>query len=228
LSSGAENERLLGTWNIVFHVVLARPGVYTRNLIFQALQMSRAASSSLPYNVSVRPRCLSEPFGQQLMNGEGEVVKHPVVRGVIAVLAVVVVLVGLKLFGLAPDDVFTPRADAHVNTPLGPFSVGSERAKWFPPLLLAHLLSVPPMWRLCSRLGYSGWFSLAMLVPLANIFLLYFLAFAEWPLGQRPAVTPIDTQNGAAGVVAGPRKLEDARASGVLESSPGVIQDSRS
>jgi hypothetical protein len=52
------------------------------------------------------------------------------------------------------------------------------------------------MWRLCSRLGYSSWFSLAMLVPLANILLLYFLAFADWPAGPRPIVRPLGSGNG--------------------------------
>ncbi len=153
---------------------------------------------------------------------------HPVVRGVVAVLAVVAVVLGLKAFGLAPDDVFTPRADAHMHTPLGSFSVGSQGSSWFGPLLLMHVLSVPAMWRLCSRLGYSSWFSLAMLVPLANVLLLYFLAFSEWPLGRRSVGAPSATDKGPADVVDGSRPMEDARAGSGLERSAGVIQDSRS
>jgi hypothetical protein len=113
---------------------------------------------------------------------------NPIVRGVLAGVAVVLVVLGLKLFGLSPDDVFFPRSETQVSTPFGSWSVSSERSFWLRPLLLAHILSVPALWRLCSRLGYTGWFSLAMLVPLANILLLYFLAFAEWPTGQRAPV----------------------------------------
>src|SRR6266404_1855043 len=85
---------------------------------------------------------------------------------------------------LAPDDVFTPRNSTSVGTPFGEYHVGSDAHSWFRPLLLTHILCVPAMWWLCRRSGYSGWFSLAMLVPLANVLLLYFLAFAVWPVGQ--------------------------------------------
>jgi hypothetical protein len=112
---------------------------------------------------------------------------HPVMRVALVILAVVAVVAGLKLFGLAPDDVFTPRNSASVTTPFGGVYVGEEAHSWFRPLLLTYILSVPALWRLCRRLGYSGWFSLAMLVPLANILLLYFLAFSAWPQGQQQA-----------------------------------------
>ncbi len=108
---------------------------------------------------------------------------HPVLRAAALVLAVAGVVVGLKLFGLAPD-VFTPQTGDRVSltTPFGDFRAGDQGHSWFRPLLLTHILSVPALWRLCQRLGFSGWFSLAMLVPLANILLLYFLAFTAWPL----------------------------------------------
>ncbi len=108
----------------------------------------------------------------------------PVVRVGVVVVAVIAVVAGLKLFGLAPDDVFTPRNSTSVGTPFGEYHVGSDAHSWFRPLLLTHILCVPAMWWLCRRSGYSGWFSLAMLVPLANVLLLYFLAFAVWPVGQ--------------------------------------------
>jgi hypothetical protein len=146
---------------------------------------------------------------------------HPIVRTVVAVLAVAAVLLGLKLFGLAPDDVYAPRGNEHISTPFGSYWVSSERSAWFRPLLLAHLLSVPAMWRLCGRLGYSGWFSLAMLVPLANILLLYFLAFAEWPPARRPTTGPADFGNGPPGLPAGARKAGEGGADLAPESSPG-------
>ena len=43
------------------------------------------------------------------------------------------------------------------------------------------IVSVLPFWMICSKAGFPGWFSLAVLVPVLNIVLLFFLAFAEWP-----------------------------------------------
>lgn len=48
-------------------------------------------------------------------------------------------------------------------------------------MLVVGLLVVVPVWRICAKAGYSGWLSLLVLVPLLNLGLLYFLAFAEWP-----------------------------------------------
>lgn len=53
---------------------------------------------------------------------------------------------------------------------------------WLPMLRLAFVVIVP-MWRICQRVGYSGWLSLLMLVPIANLGLLYFIAFSRWPAG---------------------------------------------
>lgn len=39
-----------------------------------------------------------------------------------------------------------------------------------------------PFWRIFQKAGYTGVLSLLMLVPLANIFMLYFLAFSNWPI----------------------------------------------
>lgn len=41
--------------------------------------------------------------------------------------------------------------------------------------------AVIPFWMICSKAGFPGWISLAVLVPVLNIVLLFFLAFAEWP-----------------------------------------------
>ncbi|WP_242674307.1 hypothetical protein [Marinobacter halodurans] len=48
-------------------------------------------------------------------------------------------------------------------------------------MLVFAALLVFPVWRICQRAGFSGWLSLLVLVPLLNIGLLYFLAFARWP-----------------------------------------------
>ena len=57
---------------------------------------------------------------------------------------------------------------------------------WHGPwLLVAAVLVLVPIWRICAKAGYPGWLGLLALVPVANLLLLYFLAFAEWPLERR-------------------------------------------
>lgn len=53
-------------------------------------------------------------------------------------------------------------------------------------MLVMSILVVVPMWRICVKAGYSGWLSLLLLVPIANLLLLYFLGFSEWPIERRP------------------------------------------
>lgn len=48
-------------------------------------------------------------------------------------------------------------------------------------LFLMVLFTVFPFWLICSKTGFPGWISLAILIPILNIVLLYFLALAEWP-----------------------------------------------
>ncbi len=52
-------------------------------------------------------------------------------------------------------------------------------------MLFMGVLVVVQIWRICVKAGYSGWFSLLVLIPVANLFLLYFLGFAEWPLERK-------------------------------------------
>jgi len=50
------------------------------------------------------------------------------------------------------------------------------------------LLTLIPYWKICTKAGFPGPLSLLMLVPIANIILLFYIAFAEWPaLRQGPA-----------------------------------------
>jgi hypothetical protein len=41
-------------------------------------------------------------------------------------------------------------------------------------------LLVIPYWKIFSRAGFPGVLSLAMIVPLANLIVLYYVAFARW------------------------------------------------
>ena len=48
-------------------------------------------------------------------------------------------------------------------------------------------LLIVPYWRIFSRAGFAGVLSLLMLVPLVNLIVLYYVAFARWnvkPAGQ--------------------------------------------
>ena len=47
--------------------------------------------------------------------------------------------------------------------------------------LIVAAIAVVPFWRICTRVGYSPWLSLLILVPLANIVFIYYLAFSQWP-----------------------------------------------
>jgi hypothetical protein len=48
-------------------------------------------------------------------------------------------------------------------------------------LLLVVVLFIWPYGRILSRLGYSPWLCLLMLVPLVNVIALWVFAYAKWP-----------------------------------------------
>jgi hypothetical protein len=48
-------------------------------------------------------------------------------------------------------------------------------------MLLLGALLVIPFWQLFSKPGYSGWWSLLMIVPVVDVIALYVLAFSNWP-----------------------------------------------
>jgi uncharacterized membrane protein YhaH (DUF805 family) len=52
-------------------------------------------------------------------------------------------------------------------------------------MLLVGLLLIIPFWQIFSKAGYSGWWSLLMVVPLVNLIALYVLAFSNWPAQRR-------------------------------------------
>lgn len=57
---------------------------------------------------------------------------------------------------------------------------------YWPMMLLAAVLVAWPFWRIFAKAGFSGWFSLLMLVPMVNLITLYVLAFSDWPSSGRP------------------------------------------
>jgi hypothetical protein len=48
-------------------------------------------------------------------------------------------------------------------------------------MLVLGLILIIPFWRLFSKAGYSGLWSLLMVIPLVNLITLYVLAFSDWP-----------------------------------------------
>ena len=48
-------------------------------------------------------------------------------------------------------------------------------------MLIFAVLIIVPFWIIFGKAGFSKWLSLLMVVPLVNIAMLYFLAFASWP-----------------------------------------------
>ena len=49
-------------------------------------------------------------------------------------------------------------------------------------MLVIAILFVIPVWRICQRTGYPGWLGILILIPIINLALLYFIAFADWPV----------------------------------------------
>ena len=47
------------------------------------------------------------------------------------------------------------------------------------------VLLVLPFWKIFSKAGYSSWWSLLILIPWFNLFVIYYFAFSEWPIYKR-------------------------------------------
>ena len=48
-------------------------------------------------------------------------------------------------------------------------------------ILVIALVMFLPYWRIFKKAGFAPALSLLMFVPLLNVIMLFFLAFAEWP-----------------------------------------------
>jgi uncharacterized membrane protein YhaH (DUF805 family) len=40
---------------------------------------------------------------------------------------------------------------------------------------------VLPFWKIFTKAGYTGWWSLLVLIPLVNVIVVYIFAFSSWP-----------------------------------------------
>jgi hypothetical protein len=50
-----------------------------------------------------------------------------------------------------------------------------------PFVILFSILPVIAFWKICERVGFNGALGLLMLIPIANIVLPLYVAFASWP-----------------------------------------------
>ena len=48
-------------------------------------------------------------------------------------------------------------------------------------ILVMLAIYLVPLWRIVSRAGFHGAFSVLALIPLVNIVMLWVFAFAKWP-----------------------------------------------
>ena len=48
-------------------------------------------------------------------------------------------------------------------------------------IIFAIIFLLVPYWRIFGKAGFSPALSLLMIIPLVNLVMIYYLAFAEWP-----------------------------------------------
>ncbi|QAU23052.1 hypothetical protein EO087_02805 [Dyella sp. M7H15-1] len=51
--------------------------------------------------------------------------------------------------------------------------------------LIAAILGLIPAWKIVSKAGYNGAWSLLIFIPLVNIIMMYVFAFSQWPTERR-------------------------------------------
>ena len=59
--------------------------------------------------------------------------------------------------------------------------------------IISIFIYIIPFWMIFKKAGFSPWFSLLLFVPLANMIILYVVAFSQWkvaPLQQYPGGYP--------------------------------------
>jgi uncharacterized membrane protein YhaH (DUF805 family) len=54
-------------------------------------------------------------------------------------------------------------------------------------VIVVLILYFVPIVKILRKAGYSGWWSLIVLVPLVNIIMFYVFAFANWPVLRHDA-----------------------------------------
>jgi hypothetical protein len=49
-------------------------------------------------------------------------------------------------------------------------------------LIIVGLIIILPFWKIFSKAGFNGALSILMIIPIVNVIMIFFLAFAEWPV----------------------------------------------
>lgn len=57
-------------------------------------------------------------------------------------------------------------------------------------IAIASIVMVIPYWQIFKKAGFTPWLALLMFVPLANIIILYVVAFSQWRVVPVPSVYP--------------------------------------
>ena len=57
-------------------------------------------------------------------------------------------------------------------------------------LAVLAILIAWPISRICRKAGFSPWLGLLGMIPVCNVILLWFLAYARWPNGAPEAGAP--------------------------------------
>ncbi len=52
-------------------------------------------------------------------------------------------------------------------------------------LFVIAVVLIIPYWKIFSKAGFSGWLSLTLLIPVINLAVPYYLAFATWPIHKK-------------------------------------------
>ena len=58
-------------------------------------------------------------------------------------------------------------------------------------LVMTVVLTVVPFWMICKKAGFPGPLALLMLVPVANLVLPFYIAFANWPALRQRDYRPV-------------------------------------
>ena len=53
---------------------------------------------------------------------------------------------------------------------------------WF---IIVALIMIIPFWKIFQKAGFNGALAILMLVPIVNLVMIFFLAFADWPALRR-------------------------------------------
>jgi hypothetical protein len=59
---------------------------------------------------------------------------------------------------------------------------------WFLSMVIMGLIIVVPFWKIFGKAGFAPALSILMLIPFINLVMIFYLAFAEWPVfkGKQP------------------------------------------